>query len=77
MVRVIKFDAEIRKPFRNVQTRRLLPITEWLLPRIETFLPEDVEGFFQRALALYVPIKFLKNGAVSLMDLPELRLGLP
>ena len=37
---------------------------------------EDAEGFFQRALALYL-FMFLKNGATSLMDLLELRLGLP
>ena len=37
---------------------------------------EDAESSLQKALALYVP-KFLKNGAVSLTDPPELRLGFP
>ena len=41
----------------------------------QKFSSEDVEGFFRRAHALYVP-KFPKNSAVSLTDLPELCLGL-
>ena len=34
------------------------------------------EGFFHRALALYIP-KFPNNGTASLMDFLELHLGLP
>ena len=37
---------------------------------------EEVEGFLQRTLALYAH-QFPENSAASLMDLPELHLGLP
>ena len=37
---------------------------------------EDAECFFQGVLTLYIPM-FLKNSAASLMELPELHLGLP
>ena len=36
---------------------------------------KEADGFFQRALALYVT-KFSKNGAASFTDRLELRLGL-
>ena len=75
---------EIRNTLRHVFAVQLFATNRKAFSEIRKassnrmFSSEDVEGFFQRSLALYV-CKFPKNGAASnsLTDVPELSSGLP
>ena len=79
-VHVFKIDAEI---WNNIRLRCSFAASQkaysenWMASyENRKVSSEDVEGFFQRVLALYIP-KFPKNGVASLTDIPGLCLGLP
>ena len=75
---IFRVDAEIRNAFQTCicsaassQTRRLLLKIGRFLPKIGWFLLKMQKASSEECWLSYVP-KFLKNSAVSLMDLPEL-----
>ena len=74
MVRIFKIDAKIWNAFLICVRGAASPRSSenWKASfENRKVTSEDVEGFFQRALALYVPM-FPKNGAALLTVLLEL-----